>query len=282
MQVARLPEVAARAAKRLRPASQLAARWQSGQSYRRRGHEFTAPDAQEAGFFASGPAEKQRLSRLPQAAADRVTLRRLAAEKPEDFITDVQEMPIHSLEADPYGWAPTERDVKEAPLWMVYEQMRQERPLPKAKEGVGKRIPEEPIEIKAPMRDAQGRAFASGARKSARAQVWVKEGDGNFIINDRSLADYFPTLGARKLAMEPLLVTQTCGAFDVWLRVKGGGPSGQAGAIRHALAHALGRYDPYLKPILGRFRMLKRDPREVERKKPGQKKARKKFQWIKR
>ncbi len=78
------------------------------------------------------------------------------------------------------------------------------------------------------------------------------------------------------------MVTQSCGAFDISATVEGGGSSGQAGAVRHAVARALAEFDPQLKPILRYFKLLQRDPRMVERKKPGQKKARKKFQWVKR
>lgn len=83
-------------------------------------------------------------------------------------------------------------------------------------------------------------------------------------------------------AIQPFVVTQSCGAFDINVLVEGGGSSGQAGAVRHGVAKALAKFDPQLKPILRYFKLLERDPRMVERKKPGQKKARKKFQWVKR
>jgi small subunit ribosomal protein S9 len=164
----------------------------------------------------------------------------------------------------------------------VYEAEREEVPLrEKAGEGV-KRARDPGAEIVTPMRDAQGRAYATGRRKTSVARVWVAEGDGAFTVNGRPLAEYFTSLAHRKHGLEPLIATQACGGLDVWLTVRGGGPSGQAGAVRHGLAKAMARYDPFLKPVLRRFGLLTRDPRMVERKKPGQAKARKKFQWVKR
>lgn len=136
--------------------------------------------------------------------------------------------------------------------------------------------------IKVPMRDEQGRAYSTGRRKTSTARVWVKLGDGQFTVNGKPLVDYFPRMNHRLQCLEPMLVTQSVGAFDVQLTVKGGGSSGQAGAVRHGLARALARYDPYLRAVLKRHDMLKRDPRMVERKKPGKAKARKSFAWVKR
>ncbi len=84
------------------------------------------------------------------------------------------------------------------------------------------------------------------------------------------------------MVIQPFIVTQSCGAFDVRATVRGGGTAGQAGAVRLGVAKALGAADPQLRPILRYFGLLQRDPRMVERKKPGQKKARKKFQWVRR
>jgi small subunit ribosomal protein S9 len=187
---------------------------------------------------------------------------------------------VTSLEADPYGWG--DRHVKQAPLWMVYEAEREDVPL-KEQAGEGaKKAKDLGAEITAPVRDAQGRSYATGRRKTSAARVWVKQGDGGFVVNGRPLAEYFPSLAHRRHALEPLIATQACGGFDVWLTVRGGGQGGQAGAIRHGLAKAMAVYDPFLKPVLRRFGLLTRDPRMVERKKPGQAKARKKFQWVKR
>lgn len=185
-----------------------------------------------------------------------------------------------SLRANPYGWE--EQLPRSAPLWMLYEAAREERRLPEDRSGAASRLRDNPTEIRVPERDSKGRAYATGRRKESVARVWVKAGDGVITVNGVSIADHFAVMSSRQHLLEPLLVTQTCGAVDVMITVKSGGHKGQAGAIRHGLANALALYDPYLKPALRRFKLIQRDPRMVERKKPGQKKARKQFQWIKR
>jgi small subunit ribosomal protein S9 len=102
------------------------------------------------------------------------------------------------------------------------------------------------------MRDALGRAYATGRRKEASARVWVGAGDGRVTVNGLDLVDYFHRQNDRTHLMEPLVVTQTCGAVDIMLTVRGGGMHGQAGAVRHGLANALALWDPYLKPALRR------------------------------
>lgn len=189
---------------------------------------------------------------------------------------------LHSLRDDPYGWAA--RPLREAPLWMIYEAERENIPLDEAAaEAAGEEAEKEKdAPIRVPMRDASGRAYATGRRKTSVARVWVKLGDGKFRVNGKELPDYFFQVSHRVQCLQPLIVTQSLGAFDVDLTVEGGGLSGQAGAVRHGLANALSRYDPYLKPVLRKMGLVQRDPRVVERKKPGQKKARKQFQWVKR
>lgn len=100
------------------------------------------------------------------------------------------------------------------------------------------------------MRDNKNRAYATGRRKTSTARVWVKAGDGQFTVNGMPLAYYFSGLEERKHSMFPLIVLEACGGFDVLCTVKGGGFSGQAGAIKHGLARALSKYDPYLKPTM--------------------------------
>jgi small subunit ribosomal protein S9 len=136
--------------------------------------------------------------------------------------------------------------------------------------------------VKPPARDASGAVHAVGRRKCASASVWIAPGDGAFVVNGRPLSSYFSAPEERHQCLQPLVALEACGAFDVRVHVRGGGVSGQVGAVAHALARALVAFDPYLKPVLKRAALLKRDPRMVERKKPGQKKARKKFQWVKR
>lgn len=187
--------------------------------------------------------------------------------------------PLHD---DPYGWDLEGRWPREAPLWMVYEAERDEVLLPKEEEARPEKRRRGKGLMNLPMRDVTGRAVATGRRKTAVANVYVMLGSGNITVNRKTFPAYFERILDRHHALEPLLVTQTLGAFDFTIHVRGGGLSGQSGAIRHGIARAIARFDPYLKPILLQHSFLLRDPRMVERKKPGQLKARRKFQWVKR
>jgi small subunit ribosomal protein S9 len=130
--------------------------------------------------------------------------------------------------------------------------------------------------------DAQGRAAATGKRKEAIARVWIAPGSGGIVINGRALDAYFPDLTWRAHVLYPFMATGTLAAFDVRANVRGGGPSGQAQALRHGLAKALQAWEPALRPDLRAEGLLTRDSRVVERKKPGKAKARKSYQWVKR
>ena len=127
------------------------------------------------------------------------------------------------------------------------------------------------------------RAHATGARKTAVAQVWLRPGDGEMIINDQHPISYFDRPVHQQHLIEPFIATNTVGKWDVRAIVKGGGHTGQAQAIRHGIALALRQANPlkYTKPLRAKG-LTTRDPRMVERKKPGQPKARKKFAWVKR
>jgi len=131
--------------------------------------------------------------------------------------------------------------------------------------------------------DEFGRAYGTGRRKSSVARVWIKEGSGQFMVNDKNFSEYFQPI-QREHALGAFLATKTAGLFDTFCTVKGGGISGQAGAVRLGIARALEAYDPHHRLALraGAENMLTRDSRRVERKKPGLKKARKAFQWVKR
>lgn len=122
----------------------------------------------------------------------------------------------------------------------------------------------------------------TGKRKTAVARVFLKSGSGTITINKRKFEDYFPNPVHRMIIETPLVVTQTKDKFDLKVNVKGGGLSGQAGAVRHGIARALLTYNPELKEKLRAHGLLTRDAREVERKKPGRPKARKRFQFSKR
>jgi len=121
-----------------------------------------------------------------------------------------------------------------------------------------------------------------GRRKTSVARVWLKPGSGEWRVNGRSLGDYFPRHSLQQHIQEPLVATNMQGRFDIQVNVEGGGTTGQAGAIRMALSRALLRFDAELRQALREKRMLTRDPREVERKKPGRPGARKRFQFSKR
>jgi len=130
--------------------------------------------------------------------------------------------------------------------------------------------------------DAQGRAYATGKRKDAVARVWIKPGSGNIIVNDRPVDVYFARPVLRMIMQQPLQVANRVGQYDIVVSVMGGGLSGQAGAVRHGLAKALTHYEPELRSPLKKEGFLTRDPRVVERKKYGRKKARRSFQFSKR
>ena len=121
-----------------------------------------------------------------------------------------------------------------------------------------------------------------GRRKTSVARVWLKPGNGQWTVNGRPMDDYFPRHSLQQHVQEPLSATNAQGKLDVMVNVDGGGIAGQAGAVRLGLSRALLQYDADLCPALREKGMLTRDPREVERKKPGRPGARKRFQFSKR
>jgi small subunit ribosomal protein S9 len=130
--------------------------------------------------------------------------------------------------------------------------------------------------------DKQGRAYATGKRKDAVARVWIKPGPGKIVVNERTIEVYFARPVLRMLIQQPLVASNRNGQYDVNCTVSGGGLSGQAGAVRHAISKALTQYEPDLRGVLKRGGFLTRDPRVVERKKYGRAKARRSFQFSKR
>jgi small subunit ribosomal protein S9 len=124
--------------------------------------------------------------------------------------------------------------------------------------------------------------YATGKRKSAIARTWLTPGSGEVSINDRPLEDYFKVESARTMMLDPFRLTNTQGAYDVKIRVQGGGINGQAGAIRHGITRALMLVNPEFRLPLKKAGFVKRDPREKERKKYGQRGARARFQFSKR
>ena len=126
------------------------------------------------------------------------------------------------------------------------------------------------------------RFYGTGRRKTSVARVWIRPGAGRIAVNRRSFEDYFPRETLRMIIEQPLQVTGTAGQLDITVTVGGGGPTGQAGAVRHGIARALARLDEKLRLPLQKAGLLTRDPRMRERKKYGQPGARQKFQYSKR
>ena len=124
--------------------------------------------------------------------------------------------------------------------------------------------------------------YGTGRRKSATARVYLRPGGGDVQVNRKAFERYFPNETLRMIIRQPLQLTETANKFDLVVNVSGGGPAGQAGAIRHGITRALLESNPVLRPALKRAGLVTRDPRIKERKKYGQKGARKRFQFSKR
>ncbi len=131
-------------------------------------------------------------------------------------------------------------------------------------------------------KDKLGRSYATGKRKDAVARVWIKPGKGNITVNDKSIDEYFARPVLKMVINQPFAVANRENEFDVICTVKGGGLSGQAGAIKHGISKALNEYEPELRTVLKQAGFLTRDDRVVERKKYGKAKARRSYQFSKR
>ena len=124
--------------------------------------------------------------------------------------------------------------------------------------------------------------YATGRRKKSIAKIWIKRGSGKIYVNDREMTEYFKRLNHQMVVYKPLQVSNRLTEFDVRCKVKGGGLSGQAGAIIHGISRALLKHEPELKEVLKKEKLTTRDSRSVERKKFGRRKARRSFQFSKR
>ncbi|MEM0899115.1 MAG: 30S ribosomal protein S9 [Pseudomonadota bacterium] len=140
--------------------------------------------------------------------------------------------------------------------------------------------PEAPVHVQ--KLDEHGRAYATGKRKDAVARVWIKPGTGKITINDREMPTYFARPVLQMVLQQPLVAANRAGQYDIMATVKGGGLSGQAGAVRHGISKALTYFEPELRAVLKKGGFLTRDSRVVERKKYGKAKARRSFQFSKR
>jgi small subunit ribosomal protein S9 len=151
---------------------------------------------------------------------------------------------------------------------------------------LGTNAPAAPTGPAAPIRekevDAQGRSYATGRRKDAVARVWLKPGTGKITVNGRDQEVYFARPTLRLVINQPFTVTERVEQYDIVATVKGGGLSGQAGAVKHGIAQALSKFEPLLRSAVKAEGFLTRDSRVVERKKYGKAKARKSFQFSKR
>ncbi|KUF11743.1 30S ribosomal protein S9 [Pseudoponticoccus marisrubri] len=133
-----------------------------------------------------------------------------------------------------------------------------------------------------PVRDELGRSYATGKRKDAVARVWIKPGSGKVVVNGKEMDKYFARPVLQLILRQPFQIAGVEGEFDVMATVKGGGLTGQAGAVKHGISKALQLYDPSLRAPLKAAGFLTRDSRVVERKKFGRRKARRSFQFSKR
>lgn len=129
---------------------------------------------------------------------------------------------------------------------------------------------------------AEIESIATGRRKTAIARVRLSKGSGQIVVNDRKFEDYFPTTDLRLIVEAPFKAVEGVGQYDVVAICEGGGPAGQAGALRHGISRALIQADENLRGVLKKAGFLTRDPRMKERKKPGQPGARRRFQFSKR
>ena len=130
--------------------------------------------------------------------------------------------------------------------------------------------------------DNKNRSYATGKRKNSIARVWLKKGEGKISVNGKTIEDYFSRPVLQMIINQPFEIIQSIGGYDIHATVKGGGLSGQAGALRHGISKALSLYDVGLRPALKKVGFLTRDSRVVERKKAGLAKARRSYQFSKR
>jgi small subunit ribosomal protein S9 len=156
------------------------------------------------------------------------------------------------------------------------------KPVASNSESKKEAAPQTEAEKKEPKIDDLGRSYATGRRKESVARVWLKKGSGKVIVNGKEQQAYFGRQTHLLVLNQPFLIADRVNEYDVQCTVKGGGLSGQAGAVRHGISRALENFEPDLRPKLKAAGMLTRDARVVERKKVGKHKARRSKQWAKR
>ena len=194
-------------------------------------------------------------------------------------LSDLADLTNPKPEAAPAPEAATEAPAAEA---APAEAPAAEKAPPVDDQGASTQGPQIEAVLREQQLDKYGRAYATGRRKDAVARVWLKPGSGKIVINGREQDVYFARPTLRLIINQVFDVTDRKGQYDVEATVKGGGLSGQAGAVRHGISTALTRYEPALRTTVKREGFLTRDPRVVERKKYGRAKARRSFQFSKR
>ena len=198
-------------------------------------------------------------------------------------LSDLGELTNPKPESPAVAEAPAEAAAEaSAPAAPPAREGREGREKPEDDHGASTQGPQIEAVLREQQLDKHGRAYATGRRKDAVARVWLKPGSGKIVINGREQEVYFARPTLRLIINQVFDVTDRKGQYDVEATVKGGGLSGQAGAVRHGISTALTRYEPGLRTTVKREGFLTRDPRVVERKKYGRAKARRSFQFSKR
>ncbi len=231
----------------------------------------TRPDGEDR------PAEESPAAK--EATADKET--QAADETPEGEGTQPAEETPAAKEAKADKETQAADETPAAAQTESSEEPRTLTDLAELKETIDEAQPPEPEEVE-PKIDAQGRAYATGKRKDAIARVWIKPGAGRITVEGRDWEAYFARPVLRMIINQPFAAVERVDQYDVWCTVKGGGLSGQAGAVRHGISKALSSYEPALRKVLRTGGFLTRDSRVVERKKYGRHKARRSHQFSKR
>lgn len=223
-----------------------------------------------------GPNRSQQQNDIPQHLPRQAFLRTHMIDLfPGDYGDDDDNK---GIESDPWRDEEEEEDFKDMEETMAELHEDQREYEAKKKRWLANSIP--PVRV--PVIDAVGRSYGRGGRKRAQARVWITPGFGQVTVNRIDFVDYFKRRSNREIILDPMVVTRTCGRFDVQCQVNGGGLTGQAGAIRLGVARALQHWNPLYRPPLKKMGYLTRDARKVERKKIGKVKARKSPQWNRR
>jgi len=197
-------------------------------------------------------------------------------------LSDLGDLTSKPAEAPAVAEAAPAEQAEAAPAAERRDGGRGRKEKPESDNGVSTQGPQMEAVLREQQLDKFGRAYATGRRKDAVARVWLKPGTGKIIVNGRDQEVYFARPTLRLVINQPFEVSDRAGQYDVIATVKGGGLSGQAGAVKHGIAQALSRYEPTLRTTVKRAGFLTRDPRVVERKKYGRAKARRSFQFSKR